>query len=78
MGGVDYLVRHQIKSGMSFGIFDKRHDVQTTEIRFSQGKHYWDPNDVESDGASLLQQMNFPLMSVALSYGGSIVLICSV
>ena len=30
-----------------------------------------DPNDVESDGASLLQQMDFPLVSVALSYDGS-------
>jgi hypothetical protein len=71
MGAVDYLVRHQIESGMSFGIFHTQYDYKRPESASTKGKLYWDPNDVKSDGASLLQQMDFPLVSVALSYDGS-------
>jgi GNAT superfamily N-acetyltransferase len=71
MAATDYLIRHQIESGMSFGIFDKQYDYKRPESALTQGKLYWDPNDVKSDGASLLQQMDFPLVSVALSYDAS-------
>jgi hypothetical protein len=71
MGAVDYLVRHQIESGMSFGIFDTQYEYKRPGSALTQGKLYWDPNDVKSDGASLLQQMDFPLVSVALSYDAS-------
>ena len=70
MGAADYLVRHQIESGMSFGIFDTQYDYKRPGSALTQGKLYWDPNDVKSDGVSLLQQMDFPLVSVALSYDG--------
>lgn len=55
---------------MSFGIFDKQYDYKRPESALTQGKLYWDPNDIKSDGASLQQQMDFPLVSVALSYDG--------
>jgi hypothetical protein len=71
MAVIDYLVRHQIESGMSFGIFDTQYDYKRPGSALTQGKLYWDPNDVQSDGTSLLQQMDFPLVSVALSYDGS-------
>jgi hypothetical protein len=71
MDASGYLICHQIESGMSFGIFDKQYDYKRPESALTQGKLYWDANDVESDGASLLQQMDFPLVSVALSYDGS-------
>jgi hypothetical protein len=70
MAAADYLIRHQIESGMSFGIFDKQYDYKRPESALTQGKLYWDPNDIKSDGASLQQQMDFPLVSVALSYDG--------
>jgi len=71
MAATDYLVRHQIESGMSFGIFDTQYNYKRPESALTEGKLYWDPNDVQSDGTSLLQQMDFPLVSVALSYDGS-------
>ena len=67
----DYLIRHQIESGMSFGIFDKEYKYKRPESAATQGKLYWDENDLESDGPALLEQMDFPLASVALAYDGS-------
>ena len=56
---------------MSFGIFDTQYKFKRPESASTQGKLYWDENDLDSDGAALLQQMDFPLVSVALAYDGS-------
>lgn len=77
MKAAGYLVDHQIKSGLSFGVFD-------TEYPFKQaasaactagGKLYWDAEDPHADddlltGDDLLAAMDFPLVSVALAYDG--------
>ncbi|PGH03837.1 hypothetical protein GX51_03825 [Blastomyces parvus] len=79
--GVDYLVRHQIESGMSFGVFDTQWVYRRAESASTGGALYWDV-DVDGDGdgdgdgskgtnstmAELLAQMDFPLVSVALSF----------
>lgn len=73
---MDYLVRHQINNGLSFGVFDIEYSFKHKESRASGGKLYWDisePSVKESQGLDdeaqrLLQQMDFPLVSVALAY----------
>ncbi len=67
----DYLVRHQVESGMSFGVFDKEYQYKRPASAATQGKLYWDRDDFKSDGPALLQQMDFPLVSVALAYDGN-------
>lgn len=67
----DYLVRHQIESGMSFGVFDTKYEYKRPESVSTKGKLYWDEKDDDSDGATLLREMDFPLVSIALSYDGA-------
>lgn len=71
-----YLVDHQVKSGLSFGVFD-------TEYPFKQpgsaagvggGTFYYEQLSAEGDdvrtGEDILAAMDFPLVSVALAYDG--------
>lgn len=77
---MEYLIRHQIASGLSHGVFDKEYVYKTAAAREEGGKLYWDINDKESsveetqgrkaEGERLLSQMDFPLVSIALSYDG--------
>jgi hypothetical protein len=66
----DYLVNHQIDSGMSFGIFDLEYKYKRPESAATGGKLYWDEKELYTDGPTLLEQMDFPLCSVALAYDG--------
>lgn len=71
-----YLVTHQISSGLSFGVFDTEYVFKREESKATGGKLYWtvsEPSVKELQGAEaeaqrLLQQMDFPLVSVALAY----------
>ncbi|KAF1938734.1 hypothetical protein EJ02DRAFT_457640 [Clathrospora elynae] len=73
---LQYLVAHQIASGMSFGVFDREYEFKTAEARKAGGKLFWDPNEPsiektqgrKAEGMRMLQQMDFPLVSIALSY----------
>ena len=72
----DYLIRHQITSGLSFGVWDTEYEYKTEEARKLGGKLYWDPEEpriekeqgMKASGEKLLAQMDIPLVSVALSY----------
>lgn len=72
----DYLWEHQIKSGMSFGVFDTEYKFKRPESEAKGGAIYWDPSEpsvqetkgLAAESARLLEQMDFPLVSVALSY----------
>lgn len=72
----DYLVRHQVNSGLSFGVFDTEYTYKREESKATEGKLYWDVSEpsvkdsqgLEAEGQRLLQQMDFPLVSVALAY----------
>ncbi|KAK9355639.1 hypothetical protein V1523DRAFT_424017 [Lipomyces doorenjongii] len=66
--GADYLIRHQINSGMSFGIFDTTYKYQHPESVELGGKLYWDESDLAATNEQLLAQMDFPLVSIAMSY----------
>jgi hypothetical protein len=64
----DYLIRHQVESGLSIGVFDKEYRYRREESLASEGKLYWDTSDESANCAGLLEQMDFPLVSVALAY----------
>ncbi|EKG17295.1 hypothetical protein MPH_05505 [Macrophomina phaseolina MS6] len=65
-----YLVDHQIDSGLSFGVFDTQYRFKRPESEPSGGKCYWkEEADPETSSAEdLLEMMDFPLVSIALSY----------
>lgn len=72
----DYLVRHQINSGLSFGVFDTEYVFKREDSKATDGKLYWDLSEpsvkakqgMDGEAQRLLEQMDFPLVSVALSY----------
>jgi hypothetical protein len=66
----EYLISHQINSGMSLGIFDLEYKYYRPESETTGGKLYWEPNDLDADGLKLLEQMDFPLCSIAIAYDG--------
>ncbi|EER36861.1 conserved hypothetical protein [Histoplasma capsulatum H143] len=69
----DHLVRHQIESGLSYGIFDTEYKFKDPGSAKTGGKLYWEQptTDIEKEATtqqSLLDQMDFPLVSIALSF----------
>jgi hypothetical protein len=67
----EYFLRHQIESGMSFGIFDTNYQYRHPESAEAGGKLLWDASNADSTKEELLEQMDFPLVSVAMSYDGA-------
>ncbi|KAF5860934.1 hypothetical protein ETB97_000913 [Aspergillus alliaceus] len=67
----DYLIAHQIASGLSYGIFDKEYKYKYPSSEETGGKLHWDLNNETATRDQLVQQMDFPLVSVAMSYNGS-------
>lgn len=65
----DYLIRHQIESGHSFGVFDLEYKFKREESK-PNGKLYWDMKTTSLSRDELLDQMDFPLVSVAMAYDG--------
>jgi hypothetical protein len=65
----DYLIRHQIESGHSFGVFDLEYKFKREESK-PNGKLYWDFDDTSADCDKLFEQMDFPLCSIAMAYDG--------
>lgn len=63
-----YLVKHQVDSGHSLGVFDKEYRFRRQESAATDGALYWDTSDEGADAEKLLEQMDFPLVSVALAY----------
>ena len=71
-----YLVDHQIHSGLSYGVFDTQYLFKNANSAETDGKLYWDENEasvqdtegLEAESKRLIRQMDFPLVSVALSY----------
>lgn len=63
-----YLIDHAINSGLSLGIFDKEYTFKRQDSAASGGKLHWDLDDRTADEEKLLEQMDFPLVSVAMAY----------
>lgn len=66
----DYLYRHQVLSGHSFGVFDLEYQFKREESK-PDGKLYWDLDNIDVSPEELLEQMDFPLVSVAMAYDGT-------
>ncbi|KAK6812162.1 hypothetical protein RU639_011961 [Aspergillus parasiticus] len=69
--GSEYLIAHQIASGLSYGVFDKEYKYKLPSSEQTGGKLHWDLNDETATNEQLVDQMDFPLVSVAMSYNGS-------
>lgn len=65
-----YIVDHQIASGLSFGVFDTTYTFRRPSSAATDGALYFDPSLGELSSAELLEQMDFPLVSVAMAYDG--------
>lgn len=65
---IDYLVRHQILSGHSLGVFDTQYQYKHPEAKAKGGTLLWKKDDLEATEDDLLEQMDFPLVSVTLAY----------
>lgn len=63
-----YLIDHQINSGLSLGIFDKEYTFKRPDSAATGGKLHWDLGDRTADETKLLEQMDFPLVSVAMAF----------
>jgi hypothetical protein len=81
-----YLVAHQIESGLSYGVFDDNYEFKNPDSKergiaagIPEGGHlWWDASEPsieveqgrDAEAKRLEDQMDFPLVSVALSYDG--------
>ncbi|KAJ5951711.1 uncharacterized protein N7479_010124 [Penicillium vulpinum] len=65
-----YLIKHQIDSGKSLGIFDKEYQYKRPESVATGGKLYWNLDDESATESDLAEQMDFPLLSIAMAYDG--------
>jgi hypothetical protein len=76
MRSVSYLIPHQINSGLSYGVFDDSYIFKRAESQVTDGALYFDAAEpsvqdsqgLEAESSRLLEQMDFPLVSVALAY----------
>jgi len=66
----DYLIRHQVESGHSFGVFDLEYQFKREESKATGGKLCWDLLDTAMGPDELLDGMDFPLVSIAMTYDG--------
>lgn len=62
------LMALNIASGHSYGVFDTNYQFKRPESAAEGGKLYWDPANLDATGADLLDQMDFPLASIAMAY----------
>lgn len=67
----DYAACHSIDSGLSYGVFDTEYKFKRPESKAEGGRLYWNFSDTNATGEELLEQMDFPLVSTALSYDGA-------
>jgi len=67
---LDYHVLHGITSGHSYGAFDTEYKFKRPESAATGGKLYWDVDNLDATSSELLEQMDFPLVSIALGYDG--------
>ncbi|KAK3335270.1 hypothetical protein B0T19DRAFT_446977 [Cercophora scortea] len=65
-----YFVNHGITSGHSWGVFDTEYQYKHPESAEAGGRLLWDPSNMSATEDDLLDQMDFPLVSVGLAYDG--------
>ena len=68
MDTIDHLIQHQLESGLSYGVIDTQYVYKRKESETSGGRLYWDDRTALVDDRALLDVMDFPLVSIAVSY----------
>jgi hypothetical protein len=61
-------VGFQIASGHSFGVVDTQYQYRTPEAAAAGGAVLWDRNAIDATAEQLDEQIDSPLVSIALSY----------
>lgn len=64
------FVIRKVGPDLCYGIFDKEYKYKRPESAATGGKLYWDHSNLDVTKEELLEQMDFPLVSIALSYDG--------
>lgn len=64
----EYLARHQIMDGHSFGVFDTHYQCRTDSAAAAGGAVHWDTSNKNATAEELDAQIDSPMVSVALSY----------
>ncbi|KAI0418587.1 hypothetical protein F5X98DRAFT_373736 [Xylaria grammica] len=64
----DYLIKYQILSELSLGIFDTEYEFKNPESAASGGRLYFDFGDPSIAEEELLRQMDTPLVSIACAF----------
>ncbi|KAK0651046.1 hypothetical protein B0T16DRAFT_320923 [Cercophora newfieldiana] len=62
------LMTLNIASGHSYGLFDTQYIYKRPESAATEGKLHWDFNDMTATAEDLLEQMDFPLVSIAMAW----------
>ncbi|KAM7222228.1 hypothetical protein V8F06_002500 [Rhypophila decipiens] len=65
---LDYHHLHGINSGHSYAVFDTEYVFKHPSSAATGGKLHWDFTKTSATGPELLEQMDFPLVHVALGY----------
>jgi hypothetical protein len=63
----EYMMAHQINSGLSYGVFDSQYQFKNQDSEPTGGALYWDESNTEATEEELLAQMDFPLVSIAMA-----------
>ncbi|KAI1351978.1 hypothetical protein F5Y01DRAFT_324666 [Xylaria sp. FL0043] len=64
----DYMIKYQISSGLSLGIFDTEYEFKNPASAASGGALYFDFDDPSVAEDELLRQMDTPLVSIACAF----------
>jgi len=67
---LESLVSLNIASGLSYGIFATSYPFSSPESASLGGRLLWDLSNLAATADDLTSQMDFPLVSIALSYDG--------
>lgn len=67
---VERICTLNIASGYSYGVFDKEYVFKRPASAATDGKLHWDPTNLTATEDDLIEQMDFPLVSVAMAYDG--------
>ncbi|KAK3341860.1 hypothetical protein B0T25DRAFT_559472 [Lasiosphaeria hispida] len=69
--GCKDMVTASLSTGLSLGVFDTQYKFKRPESAATGGRLYWDESNLEATADELLEQMDFPLVSIAQAYDGA-------
>jgi hypothetical protein len=67
---METIMRLNAVDSYSYGVWDTEYAFKRPESAATGGKLYWDETNLDATPEELLEQMDFPLVSVAVAYDG--------